>query len=290
VVAAPAGRERGAQVAGVSGPQVLPAAVRWLAGRARARLLRVPSWPPARRRVRLLALLAVRDEMRFLPGFFASVAAHVDGVVALDDGSADGSAEYLASRPEVVEVLRSPEAHRSWDEVGNYRRLVGAAMRHRPDWLVSLDADERLEVGFRGRAERVIARGGRLGWSAFAVRLLEVWDDPGHYRADGVWRRKCPPRLFRARADHAFDERPLHAGKAPLQGRVWGTFPVADLLVYHLRMIRREDREARRRRYEVSDPVGRWQPGLGYAYLTDETGMRLRAVPRRRPYVGWWGT
>ncbi|MCU0305557.1 MAG: glycosyltransferase family 2 protein [Thermoanaerobaculales bacterium] len=261
------------------------AALRRLRGWVRRRAITVPSWPPSGRRVRLLALLAARDEMRFLPGYFASVGEQVDGVVALDDGSGDGTAEYLASRPEVVEVLRHEGARGAWDETGNYRRLVGAALRHHPDWLVSLDADERVEIGFRGRAERVIRRGARLGWSAFAVRLLELWDGPHTYRSDGVWRRKCPPRLFRARADHIFDDRALHAGKAPLQAKVAGTYPVADLIVYHLRMIRREDREARRRRYEAADPGARWQPGLGYAYLTDESGLRLRRVPRGRSYV-----
>ena len=29
----------------------------------------------------------------------------------------------------------------------------------------------------------------------------------------------------------------------------------------------------------------RWQPGIGYAYLTDETGLRRRRIPRRRLYA-----
>src|SRR4051812_26875775 len=61
----------------------------------------VRAWPPPipsggpdmsrRRAVRMLALLAVRDEMAYLPGWLDNVAGQVDGVVALDDGSADGS-------------------------------------------------------------------------------------------------------------------------------------------------------------------------------------------------------
>jgi hypothetical protein len=65
---------------------------------------------------------------------------------------------------------------------------------------------------------------------------------------------------------------------------VGGRFPITDLIIYHLRMVRREDREARRRRNEQLNPQARYQPGIGYAYLTDETGPRLRIVPRRRGF------
>jgi hypothetical protein len=234
----------------------------------------------------LVALLACRNEMRFLPGYLANVAPNVDGIVALDDGSTDGSHELLQSSPEVLEVLRVPPDRPRWDEVGNHRRLVAAALRHRADWLVCVDADERVERGFRARAERTIQSGRRLGRTAYAVQLRELWGSREHYRVDGVWGRKATARLFRARPDHEFDTRPLHAHKAPLQARdSGGRFPVADLIVYHLRMIRPEDRLARRRRYEALDPEARWQPGEGYAYLTDEEGLTLRSMRSGRRFV-----
>jgi hypothetical protein len=238
------------------------------------------------RSLRLVALLACRNEMRFLPGFLANVGPHVDGIVALDDGSSDGSAELLADRPEVTELIRRPVDRPHWDEAGNYRALVEAALRHGADWALSLDADERVERDFRARAERVIRRGERLGRTAYAVRLRDLWDSPDRYRADGLWHSKAPQRLFRLRPDHAFDERPLHASKVPLQAHSnGGTVPRADLLVYHLRMISPEDRRARRERYERLDPEARWQPREGYAYLTDEAGIELRRVPGRRGWV-----
>ena len=235
----------------------------------------------APRRVRLLVVLAARDEMRFLPGWFANVAPHVDGVVALDDGSTDGTTELLESRPEVVELIRRPRGRAAWDEVGDYKALISAAVQAEADWIVSLDADHRVEREFRDRAERVIRRGGRLGLSAYAFHVRELWGGPDTYRADGVWGKKVRARLFRARADHEFDERALHAHKGPRQAQVLGRYPVADLEVYHLRMLEPADREARRRRYETLDPDAVYQPGLGYAYLTDETGLRAEAGAAR---------
>ena len=250
--------------------------------------LRVPSaglGRRPRRRVRLLGLLAARDEMRFLPGYFANLAPHVDGIVALDDGSTDGTAGYLESHPAVLELIRRPRSRPLWDEVGNFRALHEAALRHGAEWILWLDADERVERSFRERAERVIRRGSRLGLIAYAVRIRELWDTPGTYRTDGLWGRKRLARVFRALPDHVFDTRPLHATRGPLQGRVLGGFPHADLTIYHLRMIRREDRESRRDRYRTMDPHAVYQPGIGYEYLTDESGLALAPVRRRRRFI-----
>ena len=235
--------------------------------------------------MRLLAVLATRNEAHRLPGWFRNVGPHVDGVVALDDGSTDGTVELLAARAEVLELLTVPPERPVWDEVGNYRRLVEAALRNGADWIVHLDADHRVEREFRSRVERVIRRGRPFGFSVYAFRMRELWDRPDRYRADGLWGQKRRAWVFRARPDHVFDERPLHASKAPQQGRVRGRFPLADLQVYHLKMLRPEDRAARRERYETMDPEARWQPELGYAYLTDEDGLRLEPVEPARAWV-----
>jgi glycosyltransferase involved in cell wall biosynthesis len=251
-------------------------------------------WLPSRRlnpfekndrRVRLLAVTMVRDEIRFLPGLLRNIATQVDGIIALDDGSSDGSGLLLEECPQVLELLRNPPGRPGWDQPGNHRRLVEAALRHGAEWIIAVDADERLERDFRARAERVIRRGGPIGLTAYGVHFRELWDGTGSFRVDGIWGRKTQPRFFQARADHQFDERPIHAAKAPLQGKVRGFFPLADLIIYHLRMVRSEDRQARRRRNEQFDPEARCQPGIGYAYLTDETGLRLRPVPKHRGYA-----
>ncbi len=247
----------------------------------------IPSWGlrgTGARRTRLIALLAVRNGERYLPGFFRNVAPQVDGIIALDDGSSDGSAELLAGHEAVIEVIHRPVDRPTWDEVGNHRALVGAALRHRAEWMLCVDADERLEREFRARAERVIARGRLLGCSAYAVRLRELWDAPDQYRVDGIWDRKKVVRLFRARADHEFDPAPLHGVKAPLQARRLGRFPNADITIYHLGMLHADDRADRRRRYEHADPERRWQR-IGYAYLTDSTGLTLRATDARRGFA-----
>jgi hypothetical protein len=231
--------------------------------------------------VRLLALLSVRDELAELPDLIANLAPHVDGIVALDDGSLDGTGAWLATRPEVLEVLHVERG--PYDEPRNHRLLVQAGLRHGADWFLSIDADERVEEAFRDRAERVIRRGGRLGLKAFAVHLRELWDAEDRIRVDGIWGRKSVARLFRALPGHVFDDAPLHAHKAPLQARVAGRFAPADLILYHRAMLTPQARAARRARYERLDPGAEHQ-AIGYAYLTDEGGIRLDPLPRGR---GW---
>src|SRR4051812_48137917 len=91
---------------------------------------------PRTRSTRMLGLLAARNELERLPGYLANVAPHVDGIVALDDGSTDGTAEYLESRPEVLEVLRVPPERTEWDETGNHRELIRAALEHGAEWAL----------------------------------------------------------------------------------------------------------------------------------------------------------
>ena len=97
--------------------------------------------------------------MRFLPGLYENLATQVDGVVALDDGSTDGSGDYAAAQPLTVQLISVPSGVQAELEDGlNQRSLIQAAHGHGADWLLGIDADERVERRFRERAEREFAR------------------------------------------------------------------------------------------------------------------------------------
>lgn len=235
-----------------------------------------------RPRRRVLALTAFRDEMRFLPGFFESVGPHVDGIVALDDGSTDGSGDYAAGRPEVVELIRvAPGTHED-NEDGTLRRLlITAAWEHGADWLFGVDADERLELDFGARMHAELDRADALGAAAMWVRFVELWE-PGRARVDGLWGAKRKACLFRSDRAHGFDDKRMHTHWASLP-EPEGSWPAADLRIYHLRMLDPADRVARVERYRRLDPDRALQP-MGYDYMLDDSGLELADVEPDRDY------
>ncbi len=244
-------------------------------------------WPWRKTRspgTRIYALTVFRNEMRYLPGLLENLNQKVDGIIALDDGSTDGSYEIVKRHPKVLHVLRNPpqEPH-VWNEVENHQKVYHAAGQFSPQWLIAVDADERLEDDFRKRADNLIRYAERKGYLAYAIRLFELWDSPLTYRADGIWGGKDRSRFFKWRPDPVFDQSALHRQWAPLNSKFDNDYPKCDLILYHLRMIHAQDRALRQRRYQELDPNKTAQP-MGYDYLTDTTDLKLKPVRASRDY------
>lgn len=234
----------------------------------------------------IIALLQARDEQRYLPGWLENVAPAVDGIVALDDGSSDATAELLRAHPKTIELLQNPPGA-AWDERRNQMALVKAGRRHGGTWFLAVDADERLEQKLARGLPQLLAEADGRNIEACSLQLRELWNDRRHYRNDGHWKGKARFRLFRNRAHHTkFDPRPLHRYWMPLEIAMNLATVGAHLPhnLYHLRMIRREDRAARHQRYRRLDPNGRYQP-QGYDYLVDETDMVLAEVAPERDFL-----
>jgi hypothetical protein len=222
--------------------------------------------------------------MRFLPGLVENLCPHVDGIVALDDQSRDGSAEFMAAQPLVVELLKvKPGAQEELEDGRNHEALTRAAWEHDPDWLLGLDADERVERDFRNRAEREIDRAERRGHTAMWLPFRELWDSSTCFRVDGVWGQKRKACLFKASRDHVFDRKRVHAIWASLPVPE-GDWPTADLELYHLRMLNPRDRAPRVARYRRIDPDNVWQP-FGYDYMLDDHGVELESIIRGREFL-----
>lgn len=240
--------------------------------------------PPVKPR-RLLALLQYRNEPDLLPDYLANLHHQVDGILILDDGSDPAASSLTRENGQVLEVIRvAPRTPHRWDERRNQRLLIDCARRHQADWVIALDADERLEQGFRERADSYLDRAEQDGVSAYSLILRELWDHPDQYRSDGIWGSKRRLRLFKPPRHLRQGKRELHGNWIPPPRREGKRCDrEADLILYHLAMLSAENRSARQRKYQQLDPNCESQ-SIGYDYLTDETGLRLEPVPADRGY------
>jgi hypothetical protein len=132
-----------------------------------------------------VGILQVHQELTVdpahLPRVLRSLRRVCSHVVAYDDGSADGSAEWLAAEADVL--IRG--ARNDWKaELAHKEAMLRAADQFEPDWIVWLDADEELSPGavkeFHQR-DKGWRRDGVTG-----VRILEcnLWRDRLHRRLD----------------------------------------------------------------------------------------------------------
>lgn len=235
----------------------------------------------------LLALFSARNEAYHLPHFLPHLAPYVDGFVALDDGSTDDTRRLLDGQPKMLDVLSNPPRADDLElrEPENRRRLLARARALGAGWAICLDPDERLELGALRRLHELVRRAQAENKTLVNFRLRELWDSPFHYRVDGVWGRKTRMRLFAIPDPDTFQGAPLHGPWHPDERAPAGKVVHDGASIYHLKMIRAEDRVRRRELYERLDPGQRFQPVEGYAYLTDETSLSLHAIPPWRAYA-----
>ena len=126
----------------------------------------------------LVVALPARNCGSTLPSWFASVEAYADAVVALDDGSTDDTAEVLAAHPLTAVLLRNPvrPTYGGWDDAANRQQLIDACDTLEPEWILQLDADERLADGDADALVRAIERGVLDPSAAYLLRVLRMVD------------------------------------------------------------------------------------------------------------------
>jgi dolichol-phosphate mannosyltransferase len=91
--------------------------------------------------VRLLIAIPVYNERKYVEHVLAKVRRYHEQILVVDDGSTDGTGEYLASRGD-VQLIRHPENR------GYGQSLIDAfccADRRGYDWVITMDCDEQHE-------------------------------------------------------------------------------------------------------------------------------------------------
>lgn len=206
----------------------------------------------------IVCLLPVRNGEGDLAGWLDAAPDWCDTVVALDDGSTDGTRSVLEAVPLVRTVLTNPVRRTAagWDDGRNRTRLLEAAADLEPDWIVSIDVDERLAPD-DAAALRAFVRRDALPGVAYGFRHCRMWGDD-RYDPLTPW----VYRLFAWRPGLTFPEGRLHFNPVPTQipRQAWVR---TSIRLRHVGAVDHRRMTTRSRKYAEADPDGSFPTGFG---------------------------
>lgn len=218
--------------------------------------------------MKLVASMIVRNELgRYLRPVVEHVLSWCDELRVLDDGSTDGTYEYLSELERVAVKRLSGTTWREHEGMAR-QELLDWTLDGQPTHVLALDADEIVPDGRKVRETLGESRAG-----VWTLRIVEVWQRdtfPWRIRVDGGWAPTHSPVLYRAPSSKRRHARPwrimrreLSSGREPMAVRTEFARGHAEELPYDLLHLGWSDpstREARARRYQELDG-GRFHAG-----------------------------
>jgi glycosyltransferase involved in cell wall biosynthesis len=188
--------------------------------------------------MKLIAQMIVRNEAnRYLKQCLDSLSEYVDKIIIVDDASTDKTVEICKKYDKVL--LKSlPYPLFNINESGLREHLWEMVRQEKPDWVLSIDADEIFDEKFKKKLPGIL----NSEYSWFAFKLCDMWDKK-HYRIDGCW-SPVFKRLFRFRNVPFGIGGSIHCGCVPFyvsrdpNGRCLG-----NIRIKHLGWIKDSDKE-----------------------------------------------
>jgi GT2 family glycosyltransferase/Flp pilus assembly protein TadD len=174
--------------------------------------------PPASR-VRVSLCMIVRNEEHHLPDCLRSVAGLFDETVVVDTGSTDGTAEVARQLGASVYAL-------PWPDSFGAARNEGLRHAH-GQWILWLDADDRLDADNRKRLQELLAGLGDER-DAYAMKVRSVLD-----ANRTSFRLLDQVRLFRNLPEIRWDFR-VHEQILPAVNRAGGVVRWAKVIIDHV--------------------------------------------------------
>jgi glycosyltransferase involved in cell wall biosynthesis len=145
----------------------------------------------------LSAALIVRDEEQWLDSCLASIAGVVDEVVVVDTGSTDGTVE-------IARRFGARVAHHPW--AGNFAEARNVSLElARGEWILYIDADERLVDGDRALVERLLSEADEVAFRLLLRPMVNstpyteyrLWRNDPRIRFQGIIHENVVPAIHR---------------------------------------------------------------------------------------------
>lgn len=218
------------------------------------------------KKYRILTLVSIYNEKKHLKDFLENLSENCDGIVVLDDGSDDSSyGDVICDKV----VLKIRKKRNGFDDLENRNILLKLAFFFDTNWILFMDADERIS----GRFEDLRSLTYNDGVDVYLFNFVNLWDSSYHYRKDmagvkghdlqGIYKRY---RMFR---DIGYtqisldDDRRLHFPTVPYLNNS----NLSKVLVYHLGLLDLADRV---KKYNFYQGYDHWITKNNYRYLLDD--------------------
>lgn len=128
---------------------------------------------------RLVACLMARNEEWILERWLQRTSEFADGIVFLDDGSTDRTADIIRGHPKVHYLYQEHQG--PGQGYGPRNRMLDAARSLGAEWVMMIDADEIMDVRLADHLDEILAQPS-LGRVFF--REVTLWRSNEFYRID----------------------------------------------------------------------------------------------------------
>lgn len=223
----------------------------------------------------VLCLLPVRNGEQHLLSYFENVRQFANGIIALDDGSIDGTIKLLNEEPLVLEVISHPkrDSYAGWDDSYNRQKLLNASAKYKPKWILWLDADELIAPCDIPLVHKLIDDIAVSG-NAYAFEVLRMVGDLEHFDLHKLW----VYRFFHYQKEQCLPQSRLHFDPIPTDIPETHQFRTI-IRILHKGSMTSDDRRLRFRKYKEADPKLVWQSS--YINLLKPPGYLWKL----RPYI-----
>ena len=148
-----------------------------------------------------LSMCVKNEANRYLRMVLEEVKHYIDEAVFIDDNSTDNTIELikeiLAGIP--IYIVSNSESKFS-NEILLRKQQWQETLKHDPEWILNLDADEIFEKKMRSTIKQLTNQTSTDIW---CFRLYDFWDME-HYREDQFWRAHSTYRVFLIRYKKEF--------------------------------------------------------------------------------------
>ncbi len=147
-------------------------------------------------RYKIVGICQVYNELEKgnLMRFLQYVRPVVDELVMYDDGSTDGTFEYLLDQP--VQLIRGSK-NNFGHELAHKQQLLDKALTLKPDFILWLDADEVLTAGAERQLQHLCHECMQQDLDGISLREINLWRSATYERLDSLYGDGWYTRLWR---------------------------------------------------------------------------------------------